>query len=74
MFGRSKTCNHFDGVVSVRIEQWEKLRQILSSRYNKPVDDKQVMMYILSQGSLVKTGCKYGVFFDIDGENVILEV
>lgn len=63
-----------DGIVAVRLITWEKVRFILARRSHGPVDDKTVMLYILKQGNLLRENCKYGVFFDIDGENVILEV
>lgn len=61
------------GLVSVRIETWERLRHILANRHSMSIDDKTVMLYILKQGKLYREKSKYGVFFDIEGENVILE-
>lgn len=75
MFGKAsaKNCKVLDGI-GVSVEHWEKLRRILSIRLNKSIDDKTIMQYVLTQGNLLKADAKYGIFFDIDGENVIMEV
>ena len=70
----SKTTPVIDGILRVQTSHWEKIRRILSIRRNKAIDDKEVMFYILDQGNLQKANCHYGVLFDVNTENVILEV